>query len=179
MSKTSDQLNKQIAFIAKAGAKLDAYIQTTALDVLDHYAEFKDIRMVNRLYTSLPKGARHAAMGEYIMAHFAVAPNTSPESKREQPFVNAPDKVNDVEAAKACNWFDFKPSPAVDQMFDLQAAVRALLKKAGKSACMVGGDAATLGKLAAAAGIPSSDVPAVKVAATKADAEKMLAEARA
>lgn len=179
MAKTSEQINKQCAFITKAGAKLDAFIQETALDVQQHFIEHKDVRMVNRLFTCLPKGTRHVAMGEYILAYFAVVPNTDMSSKKEQPFVNAPDKVNDVEGATKMQWFNFKPSPAVDQMFDLQAAVRALLKKAGNSACMVGGDAGSLAKLALAVGLPVSDVPTVKIAGTKAEAEKMIADAKA
>ena len=39
--------------------------------------------------------------------------------------------------------------------------------------------AGTLGKLAEAAGIPSSDVPTVRVAANKAEAEKMMAGVKA
>lgn len=178
MAKTSAQITKQFAFIAKAGAKLDGFIQETAIDVLEHFMEHMDSRMVDRLYLSLSKGARHAAMGEYILAHFAVSPNTDPATKKERPFVNCASKVNKLDEAKALPWFNFKPSPAVDQLFDLQAAVRALLKRAGNSACMVGGDAGSLAKLALAAGIPASDVPTVKVAATKADAEQMIAEAK-
>lgn len=179
MAKTSEQIGKQLAFITKAGAKLDGYIQEAAIDVLEHFMEHKDSRMVDKLYLSLSKGARHAAMGEYILAHFAVIPNTDAAGKKERPFVICPDKVNKLEEAKALFWFNFKPSPAVDQLFDLQAAVRALLKKAGNSACMVGGDQGSLAKLALAAGLPASDVPTVKVAGTKAEAEKMIAEAKA
>lgn len=178
MSKTSAQLNKQFAFITRAGAKLDAFIQETAIDTLEHYDEHKDVRMVDRLYLSLPKGARHAAMGEYILKHFAVIANTDPITKKERPFLNAPDKVNDIEGAKADKWYDCKPSQTPDQLFDLQAAVRALLKKAAKSACMVGGSAESLKALAAAAGIPESDVPVVKIADTKEKAQEMLAAAK-
>lgn len=178
MAKTSAQLNKQFAFITRAGAKLDAFIQETAIDTLEHFEEHKDARMVDRLYLALPKGARHAAMGEFILKHFAVAANTDPLTKKERPFLNAPDKVNDIEGAKADKWYDCKPSQAPDQLFDLQAAVRALLKKAAKSACMVGGSAESLKALAAAAGIPESDVPTVKVAESKEKAQAMLDAAR-
>lgn len=37
--KTSQQISKQIASIKTAGVKLDAAIQTTAVDVLEHYME--------------------------------------------------------------------------------------------------------------------------------------------
>ena len=177
MAKSSTQLNKQFAFITRAGAKLDAFIQDTAIDTLEHFEEHNDARMVDRLYLALPKGARHAAMGEYILQYFAVVANTDPATKKERPFLNAPDKVNDIEGAKAAKWFECKPSQTPDQLFDLQAAVRALLKKAAKSACMVGGDAGSLKALAAAAGIPESDVPTVKIAESKEKAKELLAEA--
>ena len=74
---------------------------------------------------------RRAAAG---LQHFAVVANTDPATKKERPFLNAPDKVNDLEGAKADKWYDCKPSQSPDQLFDLQAAVRALLKKAAKSA---------------------------------------------
>lgn len=175
--KTTAQLNKQFAFIAKAGAKLDAFIQETTIDTLVHFIGHRDARMVDRLYLSLSKGARHAAMGEYILAFFAVVPNTDPATKKERPFLNASDKVNKLDEATAKNWYDFKPSPTVDQLFDVQAAVRALLKKAGKSACMVGGSPDALLKLAQAVGIPESDVPNVKRADSREQAEQMLAKA--
>lgn len=177
MAKSSAQLNKQFAFITRAGAKLDAFIQDTAIDTLEHFAEHNDARMVDRLYLALPNGARHAAMGEYILRYFAVVANTDPATKKERPFLNAPDKVNDIDGAKSDKWFNCKPSQSPDQLFDLQAAVRALLKKAAKSACMVGGNADSLKALAAAAGIPESDVPTVKIAESKEKAQAMLAEA--
>lgn len=177
MAKTSAQLGKQFAFIARAGAKLDAFIQNTSIDTLEHFEEHKDVRMVDRLYLALPKGARHAAMGEFILQHFAVVANTDPATKKERPFLNAPDKVNDLDGAKAVNWYEYKPSVTPDHLFDLQSAVRSLLKKAAKSACMVGGNADSLKALAAAAGIPESDVPTVKIAESKEKAQAMLAEA--
>lgn len=177
MAKTTAQLSKQFQFITRAGAKLDDFIQTTAVDTLEHYAEFNDVRVVDALYKALPKGARHAAMGEYILKHFAVIANTDPITKVDRPFLNAPEKHNDLDGAKAEKWFDCKPSKTPDQLFDLQAAVRALLKRAGKSACMVGGTGDTLKALAKAAGIPESDVPAVKVAATKEEAQAAIAAA--
>ena len=177
MAKSSAQLVKQFAFITRAGEKLDAFIQNTSIDTLEHFVEHNDARMVDRLYLALPKGARHAAMGEYILRYFAVVANTDPATKKERPFLNAPDKVNDLDGAKADKWFNCKPSPAPDQLFDLQSAVRGLLKKAAKSACMVGGDAGSLKALAAAAGIPESDVPTVKIAESKEKAQVILAEA--
>ena len=175
MAKSSAQLNKQFAFITRAGAKLDAFIQDTAIDTLEHFEEHNDARMVDRLYLALPKGARHAAMGEYILRYFAVVANTDPATKKERPFLNAPDKMNDIDGAKADKWFDCKPSQSPDQLFDLQAAVRSLLKKAAKSACMVGGNADSLKALASAVGIPEADVPTVKIAESKEKALAMLA----
>lgn len=177
MAKTTAQINKSIAFMARAGAKLDAFIQGVAIDVLEHYMEHSDVRMVNRLYTNMPKGARHAAMAEWLMLFAAVGPNTG-ANKNEQPFAYDATRANDLDGAKAKEWFTCKKSPPVDMVYDVRKAVMAILSKARLAkATLVNSDDALL-KLAEAVGIPPSDVPTgVKIAATRADAEKLIAEA--
>lgn len=163
--KTVAEINKQLAFIRKAGDKLDAFIQTTAVDVLTHYAEYKDVGLVNRLYLSLANGARKSAMTSWILAYAAVVANTDSKTAKERPFVCAKDaagnwlKETKPEAAAQDKWHSHKPDPTPADVFDLQKAVRALLKKAGAAAKLEHGDAETMKALAKAVNIPESDVP--------------------
>ena len=179
MAKTTAQLTKQITFMQRAGAKLDAYIQTTAIDVLEHYAEHTDIRLVNRFFLAMPKGSRHAAMIEFILCNFAVVPNTDQSTKKEAPFANALDKVNDLAGAQAKPWYEYKPSPAPDMVMDLQAEVRKLLKKAAGKAAVLSTNKDALTALAAAVGIAPTDVPTgIALATTKDEAEALTAKAK-
>lgn len=137
-----------------------------------------DVRMVDKLYLAMPKGARHAAMAQFILKHFAVTPNTDTATKKQRPFLNDPSKHNDIDGAAKDKWFKCKPSPSPDKVFDLQAAVKSLLKRAGDSACMIG-SIDMLKALAETAGLPESDVPTnVKAAATVQQARELIAESK-
>lgn len=157
-----DLLNKEIASIKVAGAKLDARIQDAAVSVLYHFGENHDIRVVNRLvndlFGALSKGARKAAMTSWLLANCAVVANTDAATKKEKPFVYDKTKTTSPEQGMATPWYDHKPDPAPDEVFDLQKAVKALLAKAGKAETLKGGDSKALRALAAAVGIPDSDV---------------------
>lgn len=151
-------LNKEIAAIKTAGAKLDARIQTAAVAVLEHFAQHHDNGLVNRLYHAMPAGSRKAALASWLLTHCAVSANTDKATKQEQPFVYDRTKKTDPEAGEADPWYSHKPDKAPDEVFDLQKAVRALLAKASKAATLKGGDSKALRALAAAVGIPDSDV---------------------
>lgn len=151
-------LNKEIAAIKVAGAKLDSRIQTAAVAVLEHFAQHHDNGLVNRLYHAMPAGSRKAALTSWLLTHCAVSANTDKATKHEQPFVYDRSKKTDPEAGEADPWYSHKPDKAPDEVFDLQKAVRSLLAKAGKAESIKGGDADTLKALAAAVGIPESDV---------------------
>lgn len=151
-------LNKEIAAIKVAGAKLDARIQTAAVGVLEHFAQYHDNGLVNRLYHAMPAGSRKAALTSWLLTHCAVSANTDKKTKQEQPFVYDRNKKTDPEAGEADQWYSHKPDKAPAEVYDLQKAVRALLAKASKAEFLKGGNADTLKALAAAAGIPESDV---------------------
>lgn len=160
--KTLAEINKAIDSITKSGAKLDALIQTTAVSVLEHFAQHKDTGLVNRLYTAMPKGSRSTALASWLLAYCAVVPNTLPATKKEQPFVYAKDKTTDAVAGAQDMWYDHKPEKAVDETFDLQKAIRGILAKASKAKSVTHGGATEWAALKAAAiavGIPESDVP--------------------
>ena len=161
MNKFSDiaSLNKELASIKAAGAKLDSRIQDAAVSVLCHFAKNQDNGLVNRLYMALPAGARKTAMTSWLLAHCAVVANKDKATKNEQPFVYAKNKTTNPEAGAADPWYKHKADKAPDEVFDLQKAVKALLAKAAKAPGVKGGDADTLKALAAAVRIPESDVP--------------------
>ena len=157
--KSLAEINKAIASIKTAGAKLDKMIQETGVAVLEHFAEHKDTGVVNRLYLALPKGARSTAMASWLLAYGALEPNTDKATKAEQPFRYAKDKITNAQFASLDMWYDHKPEKAVDEVFDLQKAVRSILAKAGKAPKLAHGDVNTLKALAKSVGIPESDVP--------------------
>lgn len=160
--KTLADINKAIDSIAKTGAKLDKLIQTTAVEVLEHFAEHKDTGLVNRLYLAMPKGSRSTALASWLLAYAAVTPNVAVATKKEQPFSFDKSKTTDPVAAAEDMWYDHKPEKAVDEAFDLQKAIRGILAKASKAKTVTHGGAtewAALKELAVAVGIPASDVP--------------------
>lgn len=130
MDKT--QIEKNIESIRKTGQKLDKLIQDTGLATIEHVEAHGDVRLVNRLYLALPKGARKAAFTEWLLAHAKVQANAG-ENKKEAPFVYAKEKTTNIAGAVQKPWFDFKPDPAPDQVFDVMKALTALLNKAGKA----------------------------------------------
>lgn len=160
--KTLAEINKAIDSIEKRGAKLDADIQTCAVDVLTHFAEHKDTGLVNRLYLALPQGARKTAMASWLLAYAAVIPNADKATAKEQPFRYTKDKTTNPVAAAEDMWYTHKPDKAPADVFDLQVAVKAMLKKAMAAKSVGHGGAEALDKLrdfAVAVGIPASDVP--------------------
>ena len=158
MSKTTAQIDKQIALITKAGAKLDAFIQGTAVDVLQHYSEHSDTKLVNRLYLGMPKGARKAALTEWLLAFCAVVPNGNKATAKDQPFIHSRDKVTDVEGGKDKMWYECKLDAKPADVFDFQKFVKQALKKYGEAetTTMTPKQAHALASLA---GVPDSDVP--------------------
>lgn len=176
MSKSITDINKEIAAIAVSGAKLDERIHICAVDVATHFAEFKDIGLVNRLYNALSKGARKSAMTEWLLAYTAVIANTEQATKKEAPFVCAKDahgkwtKETDVEAGEAHPWYDCKPDPKPDMVFDFQKMVKAALKKYGDAEEVKHCDKAAMEQIAVLAGLSAADVPSrpLKIVATAA-----------
>ena len=151
-------LNKEIASIATAGAKLDARIQEAGVAVAIHFAQHKDTGLVNRLYLALPKGARKTAMASWLLAHFAVVANEG-QNKKEVPFLFAKDKTTKPEAAEADAWYDHKPDNTPDMVFDLQKAMKSLIAKAAKSPTMTNGSREALVAAAVAVGLTPDSVP--------------------
>lgn len=127
-------MDKGIKSIQVTGAKLDMLIWQVGVSSLAHLAEFGDTGYVNRLYKAMPKGSRSSALVSWLLAYGGVIANTDKETKADKPFLFAKDKKTNVEGAMADAWYDHKPEKAPDEMFDLQVAMIALLKKATAAA---------------------------------------------
>lgn len=130
-------IQKEITSIATAGKKLDQRIQVAGLSVLNHCHLHNDVTVVNQLFKALPKGARGKALAEWLLAHGNVAKNTDKASAKEAPFVYAKDRCVDdagreaaLQAASEAPWYTFAPEPKVADMFDFQAALKALMARA-------------------------------------------------
>lgn len=127
------QMNKGIDNIAKRAAKLDTDVQHVGVSAIAHVIKCGDIGPINRLYKALGKGARHSALAAWLMAFAPVKPNDGPDRK-EQPWSFAKGKEGNLERAIAEPWFEFKPEPEPLEMFNLTAALSAMLKRAATAA---------------------------------------------
>jgi hypothetical protein len=172
--KTIEQINKSIIAMAAHLAKGDGMIQSVGVDVLTHFEMHKDTGVVNRFFTAIPKGIRTTAVASWLLAHGALAVNTDKSSLKTSPFVYDKTKVTSAEAASEDNWTTHKPEKSLVEVFDLQQAVRSLIKKAAAAGSIKGGDRASLLKLAADVGIPESDVPTIVGHKAPATAEEAL-----
>lgn len=123
-------LGKLIDSIKKAGAKLDADIQSAGLGSLHQLSAHGDIGYCNRLYNALSKGARKAAMTSWLLAYGSLTANTDSATKVEKPFVYTKDKATNVDGATADPWYDHKADPAPAEVFDMQKAIEGIIKKA-------------------------------------------------
>ncbi|CAB1282911.1 Phage protein [Xylella phage Cota] len=126
------QIEKAIDSIAKQGKKLDGDIQAAAVGCINHIEACGDVRLFNRLFLAMPKGARKSALTQWALAFGKVEANTG-DNKKEQPFTYAKDKTTDLAGAIGNPWYDFAPEKAPDEMFDVRKALTALLNRAGKA----------------------------------------------
>src|ERR1051326_6760687 len=124
------ELAKLIASIATRGKKLDLDIQQAGVSALSHLSKHGDIGFCNKLYLAMPKGARHNALTSWLLTYGSIEANTDTATKAAAPFKYAKEKATDIEGAKADMWFDHKPSPQPDEVFDLAKAVQQVIKKA-------------------------------------------------
>jgi hypothetical protein len=125
-------LPKAIESITKRGKVLDNDIHIAACSCIAIKAEAGDTMFINRLYLALPKGTRAAALTNWLLAYGGVIANdgTSGKPKAEQPFLHTKDKPVRLEEGKADPWFDHAPDKKPDEVFDIMAAVMAIIKKA-------------------------------------------------
>lgn len=127
---SKEDLDKAIKRIGSAAAKLDKDIQDAAMSCLKHLHDHGDIGFVNRLYLALGKGHRKQALSSWFLTYGKLAANDG-EGKDTKPFVYAKERqAGDLNAAAIDPWFDHKPDPKPDQVFDVLAEVQKLIKRA-------------------------------------------------
>lgn len=131
------ELNKRIDAWAKRGSAWTKEGQALGLLALGRLSEHGDIGPVNRLFNAMPKGTKSSAMASWLLAYGALQANTDKATKADKPFVFDREKQTDTAGASADPWFDHKPEPAPDEIFDLQKALASVLKKAAKSTNLV------------------------------------------
>jgi hypothetical protein len=151
------ELGKAIDAWGKKGQKWAQEGQTLALSCLTRLSEHGDIGYVNRLYLSMPKGTKSSAMASWLLTYGALQANTDKGTKSDKPFVFDKEKITDVPGATADPWFDHKPEPDADQVFDLQKALQAILTKAGKAKQVAHGELAA--EIAALLGQDAPSMP--------------------
>ncbi len=119
-----DKFAKQGKTWADQGHKL-------AVASLDHLAKSHgDIGPINRLYLAMPAGSKSTALVSWLLTYGAVVANEDKDTKKDKPFVFAKDKSTNLAGGAADPWYNHKPEPAPDMVFDVQVALAAILKKA-------------------------------------------------
>jgi hypothetical protein len=126
-----NQLMKDIAAFAKSGQKWADQGHKLAVATLEHLVKSHgDIGPVNSLYKAMPAGSKSSALVSWFLTYGAVVANADKETKKDKPFIFAKDKETRVDAGKADPWYNHKPEPDPDQVFDVQKALAAILSKA-------------------------------------------------
>lgn len=125
------KLDASIKAFAKKAASLDKEAQHLGLSAIQAFAEHGNVFYINRLYLSLGKGARHAAMTAWLLAYGGVKANTA-DGKDVTPFVKDKDARVDLEGAAYNPWYDFKPSAKPDEVLDYYKLLMAVAKKKPK-----------------------------------------------
>ena len=137
----------KIQSIAKRATTLRADIQAVGIDIIRHIDEHGEVSLANQLYLAIGNGGHKAALGQWFLNYAKVSANSNPKTKDEKPFLFKAEKVTDVESAMINKWYDAVKAPELDKLFDLHAAIEALLKKATKADAegklLVTGDATT------------------------------------
>lgn len=123
------ELNKAIDSVINRGKKLDDSIQLLGLSLLSHTQEHGDITLMNRLLVSFPKGSRRNAFAEWALKFGKFALNTGAD-KKDVPFLYAKERTTDMPGAEGIMWTEFKPEQDLDKVFDFNAMLQQLIKKA-------------------------------------------------
>ncbi len=134
-----NELNKAIDAFAKTGLKWADQGHKLAIATLEHLVKSHgDVGAVNRLYKAMPAGSKSSALVSWFLAYGALVANVDKETKKDKPFVFAKDKTTNVVGGAADPWYNHKPEPAPDDVFDVQKALAAILSKAKRVAAKGG-----------------------------------------
>lgn len=130
--RTSKQI---LASLAKWGTKGKAWVeegQALGLEVLEHYQQHHDSRMLDALYLAMPRGTKSESLSEWILKFSGARANTGAD-KGEKPFKYVKDAVTDLNGARMTPWDSLgRKEKTPDEIFDFGAALRGLIAKAKK-----------------------------------------------
>lgn len=121
---------KEVENWGKRGTKWAKDGHILAVSALAISAAHGDIGPVNRLYLAMPNGTKREAMTSWLLAYGALMANTDSATKKDKPFIYTKDKEFKVDAGAADPWYNHKPDKAPDEVFDVQKALEAVIKKA-------------------------------------------------
>lgn len=122
-------LNKAIDSVINRGKKLDDSIQLLGLSLMKHTDDHGDITLMNRMLVSFPKGSRRNAFAEWALKFGKYSLNTGAD-KKEVPFLFDRDRKTELKLAEEIMWTEFKPEQDLDKVFDFNAMLQQLIKKA-------------------------------------------------
>lgn len=130
---TVAELNKAIDVWGRKGSTWVKEGVKLSLAALAHLSAHGDIGPINRLYCAMPKGTKSSSMAQWIMSFASVRVNED-TSDKAKPFVFAKDKKCDLAGAVKTAWYEFKPEPTVQELYDVAAGLRKVLAQAQKAA---------------------------------------------
>lgn len=131
--RSTADLKKAIQQWGLRGSKWVKDGQTLALEVLAHIEAHGDVTVANSLYLAIPKGAKASAMAQFLVAFGKLKVNDGDNAK-EVPFLFDKSKSTDLAGAKETPWYEFQPDKPLVELFDVQAAAVAFLKRLRKQA---------------------------------------------
>lgn len=144
------QCNAAISQIKITGKGLDEAVQTVGLSVLQHIEANREVSLAIKLLNALPKGARSNALVEWFIRFGMVKVNADKATKGQFPLLFDKERGTNLEGAVAKPWHKCRPERPASEVFDLEAQVKALLKRAAaalKEGKEVKGGAELLAKL--------------------------------
>lgn len=122
-------LSKAVASILNRGKKLDADIQLAGVSILAHIAEHGNVTLMNDLVAALPKGSRKNALLEWACKFGKLRLNEGADRK-VTPLLFNKEGTTDIDGAWDKPWYEFQPEKELVALFDVQAELAKLLKRA-------------------------------------------------
>lgn len=123
------EINRASDTIADKGAKLDDFIQYTALSVLNHVDLHGDVTVANKLFASMPKGSRKTALADFLVKYGKMSVETDRNKAKVNPFAYDKSKATNIEAARAKPWYEHKKEPEPIDSLDVHAMIAMLVKR--------------------------------------------------
>lgn len=123
------ELDKRILAWSQRGKKWVEEGHQLAMSALTMASKHNDVGPVNRLYLAMPKGTKSSAMVSWLLSYGMLVANEG-DNKKEMPFKYTKDKAWKLEEAAQDPWYNHKPEPAPDQVFDLQKALEQVINRA-------------------------------------------------